>query len=157
MRKWFRVLPLLFLVSAFSAHAEENPVPSTSDPHGAVLCIWSIYVQLQDFGTICGFDPDTGLQPVLAESIIRMDKFITANSDITQQQLDDKKKALLTSDRDRASKSDQDELRKVCAGEGEGGVPAVYRKLAATDPEHIRWEITKLLEIPRKPVMEPCI
>jgi hypothetical protein len=157
MRLWLWTLSLLFVSFAACAQAEDKPALPPSDSHGAVLCIWSIYVQLKDFGTVCSLDPNSGLQPLLNESIARMDKFITDNSDITQKQLDDKKKELLASDQEKAAKSDKDELQKICTGDGQGGVPGAYKKLQATDPERIRQAITKLLEIPRKPVMDPCI
>ncbi|MGE3623736.1 MAG: hypothetical protein AB7H77_07700 [Bdellovibrionales bacterium] len=141
----------VFLLIAPALRAQEL----NNDPQGAVLCTWTKYVELISYGTVCGFDADTGLQPVLADAIARMDKFITENSGITQSQLNEKKNLVLIHQKEEAARATPNDLAKACSGL-DSFIGGAYLKLKDTDPEQIRAGIARLLAVPRKPVMEPC-
>src|ERR1700730_15459906 len=100
----FKVLLVLALFPALAfAAAPDDDIEV--DSRGAVLCIWTIYVELKAIGSLCGFVQESEFEKVLAESIDKMDKFITANSAVTQADLDRKKDAELSYLREQMEKA----------------------------------------------------
>lgn len=152
----FKVLLLASLLPAL-AHAAPSDDELRGDPRGAVLCIWVIYVDLKAMGKVCAFDQESAFEKVLAESIDRMDGFITANSTTTQAELDRKKDeefARMRKDMDIAGPALS---RDACQGNIKSDGIEMYRSFEAQGAEKIRRDISELLAVPRTPVFNPCL
>jgi hypothetical protein len=152
----FNVLVALALMPSL-AHAAPSDDELRGDPRGAVLCIWTIYVDLKTIGRVCGFDQESEFEKVLAESIDRMDKFITANSTITQGELQRKKDQELSSMREQMEKVGPALSQAGCQGKIKSAGIEMYRVFEVQGAEKIRQDISELLAVPRKPVFNPCL
>jgi hypothetical protein len=116
--------------------------------NGAVLCAWGLYLSIQAETAACGL----ARQPIddaIDEAIIAIDEFILRNSSLHPT------RAMLDEFKQRATKShlapgQRQGLQKFCSH------PDLerFRKIPA---EQIRAGTKKLLELPREPVMNPCL
>ena len=115
---------------------------------GAVLCVWSLYLSIQAQTAACGLTRRP-TDDAMDEAIVAIDEFILANSSLhpTRAMLDEFKRSAAESDvafaRERGlekfcSRPDLDRLRRI-------------------NPDQIRAAMKKLLELPREPVMNPCL
>jgi hypothetical protein len=139
------ILGLLLLFSP-PALAEAPPPP---DPHGAVLCAWHIYLRVKDIGESCLSDEQSDFKQLLAQSVEKIEAFIMANGPASQKEIDEAR-ARIRAD----TAMFQHRLGyEVCR-------PAerdLYRHVEAQGLSAMRDYITKLLAVPRKPVMNPCL
>jgi hypothetical protein len=100
--KWLRAITTAGYVACGSAgfammpgHAMAEPAdkilpqPNPEDiKHGAVLCIWMIYLGLREFGAKCYPSEAREVQALLDETIARVDDFIIENGPTTRQELE---------------------------------------------------------------------
>jgi hypothetical protein len=120
-----------------------------ADPHGAVLCGWAIYVQVQAIGDRCFPNDKSEFSMFLNESIERMDAFIIENAPALREEVETAKANLRSQIVDHhptlcdASSQNEDPFR-------------VYKHFRAQNLADLRRGIDKALAVPRKPVMNPC-
>jgi hypothetical protein len=116
--------------------------------NGAVLCTWSVYLSIQAETAACGLTrrPTDG---AMDEAIIAIDEFILANSSLrpTRAALEEFKRRATESDLAFARRQG---LQTFCSR------PDLER-FRSISPDQVRASVKKLLEIPREPVMNPCL
>ncbi len=116
--------------------------------NGAVLCTWSIYLSIQAETAACGLTRRP-TDDAMDAAIVAIDEFILANSSLrlTRAALDEFKR--------RAAESD------IAAGRQQGLQAFCSRpdleRFRSISPDQIRASVKKLLEVPREPVMNPCL
>jgi hypothetical protein len=143
------------LPEAQIAEQRPTPPPPPVDPHGAVLCIWTIYIHLKTIGDRCFPDDASEFPELLNEAIERMDKFIMDNGPATRAEIDESKaksRAYIANDRSICTRSESHPL----LGMYEAMQSGTRYLPPETVREAFRESITKLLAIPRKPVLNPC-
>src|SRR4051812_43080423 len=115
---------------------------------GAVLCTWGFYIGMQAHSAACGLSR-TPTDDAIDEAIGAMDDFIIANSSLkpTRGALEQFKRAAAESELADLRKQG---MRKFCTDED-------LNHFRSASPEAIRASIKRLLEIPREPVMNPCL
>ncbi|MEJ0068810.1 MAG: hypothetical protein WDO24_08885 [Pseudomonadota bacterium] len=145
-------LPLLLSLLACGGRESERIDP---DQRSAVLCVWEIYSTLQIVGELCAVDPADPFQGALRDSVSRLESFITDNTRIPQSQLDAGKRRKRLLERQEKAQHSPAEIAARCRGDGSEGA-AMYQELRARDPEEIRREIGRLLEVPPQKVTNPC-
>jgi hypothetical protein len=150
-----RFLLMLLLLASPAAQGQPNRQPPESDPRGAVLCAWSIYVSLRAVGAAC-FPEQVGFNALLDEMIGRMDRFIVDNAPTTQRELDKGKAALSAETIMDFEAGPPDGKRRSC-GEHPGGSAQIYRHMEQQGAARLRAEMDRLLAVPRRPVMNPCL
>ena len=121
------------------------------DQNTAVLCAWTIYVDVHVAADYCFPDSERELKEDLADGIERFKDFIVANSlrPVTRSDLDayvEKQRADLLS---RAP--------KVAAGAQRCPRTDQFSYYQVQGREKRRAEITQMLAVPRPPVMNPCL
>jgi hypothetical protein len=129
----------LVLLTLGSALAQENAHPEVDQSgKGAVLCMWSIYVAVEQGVERCDLPPMAGDADV-APAIRRIEDFILENTTqgISQAVLDGYK----------ARGSEQPDARQ-CADIG------IFRKHLL---ENIAAITDDLLSVPREPLWNPCL
>lgn len=120
---------------------------SESDPRGAVLCIWMIYSSLHAIGQTCEPQADRDFQDLLEAKIDEMDAFIIRNSETTQPMLDTRRQKLLSAQQARG--------KSACEAKAES--MRMYTQFKSIGASRINKEISKLLEVDRKPLANPCL
>ena len=116
--------------------------------NGAVLCTWSVYLSIQAETAACGLKRRP-TDDAMDEAIVAIDEFILANSSLrpTRAALEDFKR--------RAAESD------IAFGRRQGLQAFCSRPdlehFRSINPDEIRASVKKLLEVPREPVMNPCL
>ena len=125
--------------------AEGNVAETDTTGKGAVMCIWGIYVGLQQIGDTCFAGQDQDFKAQLADSIARTDRFIIANSPerVTQADLEARK---------QYGRAEAVQFG-LCSGDG----VQMYRMMRDQGPAALKAGTDELLSIPRKPVMNPCL
>jgi hypothetical protein len=108
--------------------------------HGAVLCTYWIYLDLQSFGEKC-FPQDSYFQATLAGEIARIEKFIMENGPATPADIGQMRAHM------RA-----DVANAAC----DGDVKGVYLTLRHHQAE-LHSADDELLSVPRKPEINPCL
>jgi hypothetical protein len=150
---------LLLAIGLGAARADPETKPEF-DPHGAVLCIWSIYLVADKIGEMCFAGQDPEFKEFLDQSIKAMDTFIMENAPATAEQLTAVKRQAREGEiafmSDRARKEEPGNPDVCTARIFRDGV-MIYRRLRDQDREELRTGIVKLLSIPRKPLMNPCL
>jgi hypothetical protein len=124
--------------------------------HGAVLCVWSLYIALSVTLEACGKRQDDELRQHLAAAIDKINDFIVVNS-LTVVTKDDVERRVQQS---RAAHWKQ--VAAVSAEEVKGS--CVYgdaaRMIAAFSAQKVegrREALEKLLSVPRPPLLNPCL
>src|SRR5258708_18003490 len=84
-------LPLLLSLVACGGRKPEIGAEQRS----AVLCVWEIYSTLQIVGQLCDVDPADPFQHALADSVVRLEDFMTDRAKIPQSQLETGKRRKL--------------------------------------------------------------
>jgi hypothetical protein len=125
---------------------DSDPYPG-GDPHGAVLCVWGLYQLIQIVGEKCFPDEKSEFKNVIDEAIDKIDVFIMKNAPATREEIEKRK----AHDREAVG-SDS----KLCDLERDSPME-LYQGARRATPEEIRASVEKLLAIPRKPVMHPCL
>lgn len=128
-----------------SAGGQEGRPPFDQSGKGAVLCVWSIYVGIEQGIDLCEMAPMAGDEH-LAPSIRRMEDFILEHTTqgISQAVLDDYKSRVyeqtrqLMGSQSKAMCEDVRMMRELLVG----------NLVAATDD---------VLSVPREPLWNPCI
>jgi hypothetical protein len=116
--------------------------------NGAVLCAWSIYLSIRAKTAACGLQRRP-TDDAMDEAIAAIDEFILANSSLHPI------RPLLEEFKHRAAEADlafarKQGLEKACSN----GDLEHFRSIS---PDQIRASVKKLLEVPREPVMNPCL
>jgi hypothetical protein len=116
--------------------------------NGAVLCAWSVYISIQAETAACGLTRRP-IDDAMDEAIVAIDEFILANSSLhpTRAMLNDFKRRAAESDIAFAKRQG---LEKFC------GRPDLER-FRSISLDQIKTSVKKLLELPREPVMNPCL
>mgnify|MGYP000850512246 CR=1 FL=1 len=116
--------------------------------NGAVLCVWSVYLSIQAETAACGLKRRP-TDDAMDEAIVAIDEFILANSSLrpTRAALEEFKRGAAASD---IAFARQQGLQAFCSR------PDLER-FRSISPEQIRASTKKLLEVPREPVMNPCV
>jgi hypothetical protein len=114
---------------------------------GAVLCVWSLYLEIQAQTAICGLTRGP-TDDAIDAAIIAMDEFIIANSSQhpTPETLKAFKQRVMESER----KLIDQRKDQICAGRDLGH----FRSIS---PDQIQSGTKALLAVPREPVMNPCL
>jgi hypothetical protein len=138
-----------------AVHGEEmtakRPPPVEFDSHGAVLCTWLIYNTLERVGRAC-FANETAFNRELAEGIEAMDQFIVVNLPISADQLPEYKAKFI------ANHSQNGISKEPACSEFQPAELAFYQSARTrSTTERRRADIGRLLSIPRKPVLNPCM
>ena len=126
----------------------EVPPPPPMDPHGAVLCVWYIYLEIKAVGDRCFRDDASEFPKLLNEAIEQLDTFIVENAPIARPELEAAKAKYLGS------------RNPVCRPDSKNGQLQMYEHLRDSinrDVAGFRASLAKLLAVPRKPVMNPCL
>jgi hypothetical protein len=130
---------LALATTALPARSQEAV---TSEPQGAVLCIWMISSAILHYGEACRADQDGEYVIKLRRNVGRMEAFIFRNSDITSDQLE-------AYNRRRPSmQGDQCES---------GGEMAKLYELAKKRGDQLDEETDRLLAVERPPEWNPCL
>ena len=116
--------------------------------NGAVLCAWSIYLSIQAETAACGL-PRRPVDDSMDEAIVAIDEFILANSSLhpTRQMLEEFKHSAAEADISAARRQG---LEKFCSRPD-------LEHFRSISPDQIRSSVKKLLDLPREPVMNPCL
>jgi hypothetical protein len=116
--------------------------------NGAVLCAWSIYLSVQAQTTACGLQRRP-TDDAMDEAIAAIDEFILANSSLhpSRPNLEEFKRRVAEQDIAFARKQG---LEKACSSRD-------LERFRSISPDQIRASVKKLLEVPREPVMNPCL
>ena len=144
---------LVCLATVASARADNEPQTS-------ILCWWEILISISAIGRACSYEQGTEMNRALEESIVQLDQFILAHSDLpnTHELLEKKKQELLA--------MRQDEVKiwpESCDPSFEDGenVIGLYQNFAdhySHSPTKLRAEIDEELAKPRKnPLAGICI
>jgi hypothetical protein len=149
----------LVLCPMLANGSDRQPELDPPDPHGAVLCVWQIYVAAAEVGNMCFPQEGGHFKDVLRESIEKMDAFIISNSPRTAEQIAEEKRRIFDSTglsqlMARAREHEPD--IPVCQSKAFGDALVLYEWMRKQDPQTMRADVAKLLAIPRKPVMNPC-
>jgi hypothetical protein len=112
---------------------------------GAVLCIWSIYLSVQAGTKACQL-PRRPVDDAIDSAISKIDDFIMANSSLHPV------RAALEDFKRRATERFQTN-KGYCEGPSLENFEA-FRRMS---PEAVQKSVTELLEVPREPVMNPCV
>ncbi|MGY8632401.1 hypothetical protein RAD15_07880 [Bradyrhizobium sp. 14AA] len=116
--------------------------------NGAVLCAWSMYLSIQAETAACGLTRRQ-TDDAMDEAIAAIDEFILANSSLhpTRAMLDEFKQRAAESHLGLARRQG---LQNFCSRPD-------LEHFRSISPDQIRAGVKKLLEIPREPVMNPCL
>jgi hypothetical protein len=116
--------------------------------NGAVLCTWSVYLSIQAETAACGLARRPA-DDAMDEAIVAIDEFILANSSLrpTRAALEEFKRRAAASDLAFAR---QQGLQSFCSRPD-------LEHFRSISPDRIRVSVKKLLEVPREPVMNPCL
>jgi hypothetical protein len=116
--------------------------------NGAVLCTWSVYLGIQAETKVCELKRRP-TDDAMDEAIVAIDEFILANSSLrpTRAALEEFKRRAAESDIANARRQG---LQAHCSRSD-------LERFRSIDPDQIRASVKKLLEVPREPVMNPCI
>ena len=148
----FAVLLMLPGSLSYSQYSSPQLRPEL-DFRGAVLCHWLITVNAHAIGEHCDSENNKPALDRLDNVIDRINAFIIRNSDTTQEQIDRGRKSEKAKLQDRVNESDSMKV-KICAADGDSMKLWVgYRDI---DPGELKKQIDKLLEVDRKPVLNPC-
>ncbi len=139
---------------AYGNQEPRKPVKQDTTGKGAVLCIWSLYVELEKTVDVCEL-PFTPTDRAMRTAISRIDRFIIANSTtpVSQEDLDSRKQA-------ESNKLVMPFVQPLANGflGGEGACTAEFlTRFREVTPERIRKSVDELLSIPREPLMNPCL
>jgi hypothetical protein len=150
----------LAAISHTLAFAEDG-LPE-NDPEGAVLCIWRLYVAMDVWGKTCPGRDYAKYEPLMTELIGEMDRFITANSSLTQAALDAEKERERIESRKRmkgpgAAMKLEEACRRTHAPAEANSYALFLNAIDKDDGASMRRGIAQLLAHPRKPVMNPCL
>ena len=158
MRRRLRSL-LIMLAGMFIATPASQAEPRLEvDPHGAVLCVWSIYVAARHVGEVCLPGENGEFKQALDDSIELMDRFIMKNGPATREELEARKefdRALLLKPSDDEKNSGR--MSEICKSKVLTDARRLYDGIKTVGTSEIRKGIEALLAIPRKPVMNPCL
>ncbi len=112
---------------------------------GAVLCIWMFVIEAKATSEKCHVGENEGTDEALAKSLDDIQAFVVANSDSS------------TSDFSAATRAriEKSKLENIC--EPDGYSEKFYQSMIAGGPKGIQEWTQKLLEIPRPPVLNPCL
>ena len=116
--------------------------------NGAVLCAWSVYLSVQAKTAACGL-PRRPTDDAMDEAIAAIDEFILANSSLhpTRPVLEEFKRRAAESDLAFVRKQG---LEKACHSRD-------LEQFRSISPDRIKASVKNLLELPREPVMNPCL
>lgn len=147
MSRYLAAAAVLFSLvdSAKSTDRRHDP---ENDPRGAVLCYWTLYMGAEIAGERCF--PNDPFRDPLKNAMNRMERFIIENKPTTQETIDIAKQNFLGK-----TPNDYKTNTKYCTKEDMAVSTFTWLKnrgVAALDQE-----MSKLLAVPRKPVMNPCI
>jgi hypothetical protein len=115
---------------------------------GAVLCVWSIYLEVQAETKACGL-PRRPVDDAIDKAVLAIDSFIIANSSLRPTQ------AMLNEFKRRTSESFIHDLQsrgiqKACDGSD-------LEAFRSGTPDKVAASVRALLAVPREPVMNPCL
>ena len=116
--------------------------------NGAVLCAWSLYLSIQAETAACGLTRRP-TDDAMDEAIVAIDEFILANSSLhpTRTMLDEFKRRAAES---HLAIAQRQGLQKFCSRPD-------LEHFRSISPDQIKTGVKKLLELPREPVMNPCL
>jgi len=152
-------MALLALAQAGMVRAQDaqgSPRPE-SDPEGAVLCFWRIYVAVDAIGKLCPGQGYAAYEPLMGEVIGKMDQFIIANSPTTQAELDAEKSRQFIEARKTMTTPIAELCRRTKAPSELNFYSGFLNWIDEIRPDAVRSQIIHLLAHPRKPLMNPCI
>ena len=112
---------------------------------GAVLCSWMFAIEAKATSEKCHVGENEGTDEALAKSLDDIQAFVVANSDSSASDFS-------AATRARIEKS---KLENIC--EPDGYNEKFYQSMNAGGPKGIQEWTQKLLEIPRPPVLNPCL
>ena len=127
--------------SAASTQKSAETADVAEDKHGAVLCAYWIYLDVQAIGERC-FPNDQRFQSTLAAEIPRIEKFIMDNAPATSEQVGQMRARM------RA-----DAVGATC---GSSDLAGMYVAMRNREGE-LHKSVDDLLSVPRKPVLNPCL
>jgi len=146
-------------VSFLVSHAKNGGIGVTgidNSGHGAVMCVWSIYVALSVALDVCDSTPDPAVKAALSDAIRQMDEFIIKNSltPVSQAELDARKAGERTKGLAVISGLSKDDASRKCAS---GDISKMLAAFKTAPAGKLKAEIANLLSVPRPPVMNPCL
>ncbi|MEO5375672.1 MAG: hypothetical protein H7840_15620 [Alphaproteobacteria bacterium] len=124
--------------------------------HGAVMCMWGLYVDLKTTLDYCLPDKFGDLKEELSVAIGQINDFIVQNSLTKVSPADIEGRIAKQEDniRKRIRGIPRDELEMKCVPKGMIGI---IENLQSTPREKFKASIANLLSVPRPPVMNPCL
>jgi hypothetical protein len=118
---------------------------------GAVLCAWTIYVDVMLAAEACFPDSHAEIRKHLVEGVDAMNDFIVANNP------DPVKKADLENQIAKRRAEKFSRLPASVIGTQQCPLSDFVRNFEKGTPEEWRASISKMLSVPRPPVMNPCL
>ena len=124
--------------------------------HGAVLCIWSIYIELRSSLDVCFQGKYPGLRVDLDGAIGAMNGFIAANSlaPLSAEAVGTAVTAHEAAAQAAAANTAPGRLPRMCDSPDLGQMAAMMARASHDDMQKT---VTDLLSVPRPPVMNPCL
>lgn len=139
-----------------SADGQWSETSADNSGHGAVMCIWMIYVELRAEIDLCHLSGQEALRADLDASIGRINNFVVANSlfPITKEQVDANAARRLELLRAEIEKLPAATRRNRCeSGDGRQMISAFG---AQSHADRIK-SVDQLLSEPRPPAYNPCL
>lgn len=124
--------------------------------HGAVLCAWRVYAEVEDWLDVCSPEKNAELKKTVGGAMERINKFILENSltpglrTETEKQLAEKAGVL----KDKIAALTPEEKTQHCT---KGNVSKILKELRSTPPAEFEKGIDRLLAVPRPAVLNPCL
>lgn len=153
-----RVLEFLGGVSMYEG-ANGGSIGNDNSGHGAVMCAWTIYVEMSNIMTVCPAADDRQFKENLDAAIDRINDFIVKNSlsPVTKTDLENQIKKMFSDRQDGRLKMSKDELHKECLSSDLIKMVSAMKTISLTAPEKFNKSVDDLLSVPRPPVMNPCL
>lgn len=133
-----------------------SDIEQDTSGHGAVLCIWEIYISVRAGLDICTPGEHKDLRDDLSDGITAMNRFIVANNipPVSSAQVNAAVAARDKRYHDEAAKLAPDKIHEQCTSD------ETTRLIGAFEQEsrdQRRRRIADLLSVPRQPLMNPCL
>lgn len=124
--------------------------------HGAVMCLWTMAVELRNGMDACFPGQFAELRNDLSVQIAALNDFIARNSltPTTPQDLERRVAAKERAYGERVAQIPRDELIKSCP---HGDVAQMIRSAATVPREERMRRFQDVISVPRPPVMNPCL
>lgn len=135
---------------ASTTMAEEREIEFDDSGHGAVLCIAMINASLKAYADTCEPEGGEEISVALGESLADIAKFSGQNGDRSEAEYT----TFINSYYEREMAEAREKGKEYCSS---SAATEFYAPMAKAKVEDIRKATAKMLSVPRKPLMNPCL